>query len=367
MCIISSKVKKLFCEELAEIGLAMNRAAENQHYVPKFILRKFLTDIKKEQVSVFQKSTGRVFTPNINGIMSERRFNEFRINEDYYTSFESDVCRIEDIVLPTYEALAERQQITGSAEEAELLGVFVAFQMLRVRAYRDWIADTSTHLHDQLAQKGFDPSDIGELIQTEDELKESHLSAIRSSIQEFSLAIAEKDFILLKAPPDRHFYLGDNPVTLHNDEPQDGIWSNIGLSVKGIQIYVPLTSKLMLAAWCPSLLGHIKDQVTEKTAVARRLKAQVTLGGVMFEPTKRAEFDGEMAKLESQVAEIAKFASAAESGEPLLLSSKNMDHYNALQVQSAKEFIICQHADFDLARRVVAKEGPKSNRTIQVG
>lgn len=346
----------------------MNKAAENQHYVPKFILRKFLTDRKKEQVTVFQKSTGRVFTTNIKGVMGERRFNEFRINEDYYTSFESDVCRVEDIVLPAYETLAEKQQIARSADEAKLLGVFVAFQMLRVRAYRDWIADASTQLSDHLAKFGMDPADIDELKpQSEDEMKQSHLSAIRDSIEEFSQIIGEKDFILLTAPKGRYFYLGDNPVTLHNDEPKDGVWGNIGLSVKGIQIYVPLTSKLMLAAWCPSILGHMKGQIAENTALARRLKAQVTLGGVVFTPAKRVEFDKEMVQLANSLAGIANFVSAAESGKPMSLTSENMDHYNALQVRSAKEFIVCQNADFDLARRVVAKEGPNIGRSIKVG
>ncbi len=36
-----------------------DQAAQNQHYVPDFILRHFLSNEKKEQVTVFQKPTGK--------------------------------------------------------------------------------------------------------------------------------------------------------------------------------------------------------------------------------------------------------------------------------------------------------------------
>lgn len=105
----------------------MSKAAESQHYVPKFILRKFLSNKDKEQVTVYQKSTGRVFSPSIGGIMSERRFNEFRIDEDYYASFEGAVCRIEDVVLPVYKELVKTKELTEKQEQKSILGIFFAF------------------------------------------------------------------------------------------------------------------------------------------------------------------------------------------------------------------------------------------------
>ncbi|MDF3417383.1 DUF4238 domain-containing protein [Sulfitobacter sp. KE29] len=86
-------------------------AAQNQHYVPKFILRKFLANKDKERVNVFQKSTGRRFQTNIANVMAERRFHEFNIDERYYASFEESACRVEDAVLPAYEALVNRQRL----------------------------------------------------------------------------------------------------------------------------------------------------------------------------------------------------------------------------------------------------------------
>ena len=52
-------------------------AAQNQHYVPQFILRQFLSNQKKEQVTVFDKKTGKIFITGIRNIMAERRFNNF--------------------------------------------------------------------------------------------------------------------------------------------------------------------------------------------------------------------------------------------------------------------------------------------------
>ena len=48
------------------------QAAQNQHYVPKFILRHFLSDPAKERVSVFRKSTQRGLVTPMNGVQRIR-------------------------------------------------------------------------------------------------------------------------------------------------------------------------------------------------------------------------------------------------------------------------------------------------------
>jgi hypothetical protein len=61
----------------------MKQGAQNQHYVPKFILRNFLGNEKPEQVHVFRKSTGKGFTTSIHNIMAERHFHELRLDDQY--------------------------------------------------------------------------------------------------------------------------------------------------------------------------------------------------------------------------------------------------------------------------------------------
>jgi len=74
--------------------------AQNQHYVPKFILRQFLADNEKEQVSVYDKQEDRVFVTSIKNVMAERRFNDFNF-EEFIVSFENIASSIEAMFLPT--------------------------------------------------------------------------------------------------------------------------------------------------------------------------------------------------------------------------------------------------------------------------
>lgn len=240
--------------------------------------------------------------------------------------------------------------------------------MLRVRAYRDNLASVFRQFHDHLAKQGIDSLNLEDKTEeNEDSLKCSHLLSIRKSILEFSNIIAQKHFVLLEAPKDRYFYLGDNPVALMNDEPADKFWGNIGLAVKGIQIYVPLTSKLMLAAWCPSIIDKLKDGAKESRFLKQQLIAQKRIAITRLESVKSLECDKLLSDLEVSLNKVEEFVLAVEVGKPMMLNDDNMDRYNALQVQSAREFIVCQNADFDLARKVVAKEGSESRIQMKVG
>lgn len=78
--------------------------AENHHYVPKFVLRNFLSGVNKEHVSVYDKHTDKIFVTAIKNIMAERRFNEFQYDE-FIVSFESVASKIEELILPDIRRL----------------------------------------------------------------------------------------------------------------------------------------------------------------------------------------------------------------------------------------------------------------------
>lgn len=334
------------------------QAAQNQHYVPKFILRKFMSNRDKEQVTVFQKTTGRQFSTSISNIMAERRFHEFRIDEEYYASFEEAVCRVEDAVIPAYEILLKDFRITFDQNQTALLGIFIAFQMLRTRAYRDGMDSIIEQLRDHVEKLGIPADSLPQLAkQDEDEAKQSHIKFLADHIGDFAKIIADKDFCLLQSPENRCFYLSDNPVTLHNDDPNDGLYGNIGLSVKGIQIYVPLSSRIMLAAWCPSILEEMREKFTASKASRARMVSLKTLGMHKLSIERQHLFDKEMSGVDNIISETDNFLSSIEDGRPVMLTDKNMDHYNSIQVAHARDFVICQRGDFDLARRIVREHG----------
>lgn len=225
--------------------MSQTHAAQNQHYVPKFILRNFLSNSKKEQVSVFSKKSGKGFTTSIRNIMAERRFHEFIIGENHSASFEGSVCQIEDILLPAYRSVVENRLFDRTPKQKAHLAILLAFQFLRTRSQRDQLADIEQQLAERLKERGGSIQDIeGYEPLTDNALRERHIGFMHGAVEEAAEIISAKDFLLIEAPESRQFYLSDNPVTIYNSRQQDGFGGNLGLACEGIKIYMPLSSNL---------------------------------------------------------------------------------------------------------------------------
>jgi hypothetical protein len=332
-------------------------AAQNQHYVPKFILRKFLSDNKNERVAVYDKHTDKTFITSIKNIMAERRFNEFTFDDDWIASFEPVACGAEDQVLPVYLEVVERRRLDDTPEQKAALAVLVAFQFLRTKANRDaWqaieeemvkkVEASGGRMQDVRGCENWQPS-------TEDSLKREHLLSIQGSIGEYARIIAAKDFVLAEPAAGRSFYLGDNPICLANSR-DFGLRSNLGLSVAGIEIYMPLAADLMLCAWCPSILGELKEG-HEHRKKDRRTEA---VGRVMAGELSPTEMKRIMERLQELERPNEELIATVSEGRPVSSSDQNMDYYNSLQTAYAYRYIVCQQADFALARRFNRKTRP---------
>jgi hypothetical protein len=326
------------------------QAAQNQHYVPKFILRNVLGDEKNDRVSVFSKRTGKGFVTSIRNIMAERRFHEFAIGEDSLASFEEPMCRIEDVLLPTYRKVIEERRLDLSPEERGNLATFMAFQFVRTRAQREQFVRVEEQLKEHMEKSGGSIEQLeGYEPLTPDLLAYNHIEFMRTAIGEFALHIASKDMLLLSAPEGRSFYLADNPVCLHNSEPSHPLFSNLGLAVQGIEIYLPLTADLMLAAWCPSLLERMRaDREKEHSNRKRELLAVVVRGHITAEQMRQ-----QLVLINERLEPVDQLLAHFEAGTPIPMQETSMDHSNSLQMNFAREFIICKRGDFGLARLFV--------------
>jgi hypothetical protein len=324
--------------------------AQNQHYVPKFILRNFLSDEAKEQVSVFSKRSGKGFVTSIRNVMAERRFHEFAIGDEFIASFEQGICRIEDMVLPVYRKVLQSRRLDDTAEEKAGLAVFIAFQMIRTRQQRQQFVDMEAQLKEHLTKHGGDIEDIdGYTPLTDERLTHEHIEFIKHSIGEFAQIIAQKDFVLLEAAQGRSFYLGDNPVCLHNNEPRDPIFGNVGLAVKGVEIYLPLSADLMLAAWCPSLVERIRQE---------RGRQNLQHKSELLQRVLRGQISVEQMRTQRMVAEkmqepVDVMLDCFATGRPSLMPDTSMDYCNSPQMNFAREFVICKQGDFELAKRFI--------------
>jgi len=130
-------------------------AAQNQHYVPKFILRQFLSDEANERVAVYDKYEDRSFVTAIKNVMAERRFHDFMFNDDWIVSFEPLACGAEDMVLPAYKEVLATRRLTDSPEQKGALALLMAFQFLRAKAHRDRWKHFENGLKEQIEKMGF--------------------------------------------------------------------------------------------------------------------------------------------------------------------------------------------------------------------
>jgi Protein of unknown function (DUF4238) len=320
--------------------------AENHHYVPKFVLRNFLSDVQKEHVSVYDKHTDRVFVTAIKNIMAERRFNELQY-DDFILSFEPVACKIEESILPRYQKIIERGILDGTVEEKADLSFFIAFQMLRVKAIRDQYAHIEAELSKKVKALGHSMEQVeGWTPLTEDKLKIMHLGNIQQEIGELAEIISQKIIFLSRAAPKRTFYISDNPVTLNN-RLNFGSYGNLGLTVKGIEIYLPLSAELMLCALCPSIIMDISQKIiVGRNQLQARAQELAVQGKITFEQMTHA-----VKNFEKEIEASDSMLKSASTGMPFSSNNENMDFYNSLQMQWANRYVIDMNADFKLARR----------------
>lgn len=335
-------------------------AAQNQHYVPKFILRQFLADEENERVNVYDKHKDQTFVTSIKNVMAERRFNDFKFGDNWTASFEPIACAAEDQVLPAYREVVQQRRLSDDPEQKAALAVLIAFQFLRTKAHRDrWqsleeetvkmVEAAGGRMQDVQGWEGWEPS-------TEDTLKREHIGAIRGSLQEFAQIIVSKDFVLAEPAPGRSFYLGDNPVSLANARDFEP-YGNLGIAVPGIEIYMPLAADLMLCAWCPSILADIRERHDDGKRQRRaELLRQVVAG--QMSPAEMKQLLEQFEPLERTHEELLRVTA---EGRPVSSSSENMDYYNGLQTTWAYRYVISRDGDFSLAERA-NRENPQLRR-----
>jgi hypothetical protein len=126
------------------------------------------------------------------------------------------------------------------------------------------------------------------------------------------------------------FIISDNPVSLQNQVDM-GPYGNLGLAVRGIEIYLPLSSTRALVMWCPSLT----TQILEAAETIRRLPEAV-LAAHIQDP------DG-----------ILAMDSAIRAGSTLMYEPRHVMNFNSLQVGRSERYLFSAKNDFSLADRMI--------------
>ena len=307
---------------------------ENQHYVPRLLLRNFAidpnVDIKKQQIWVFDKSNDNVFSPNIGGIAAETSFYDVE-GEKGIISAETALSKLEDKAAPVIQRIIAGKSVNClSDEDRTWLSIFCTVQFVRVPDSRA----RQLSLHNALVEKarqlqGDEAADAIDIFKDDAAAKAMAVATMFSSIKEFEPMFAAKCAFLFEAPDAAPFLIGDNPIALHNDRTF-GPYGNLGLAVPGIQIFLPISPKFTLAMWDFSFLDDQCDLLN------RALRSGRT---------------------KAQTAELSSLLHAARVGGCQAMDADQVTRLNSYQIRSASRFVLSSHNDFALVRRMIADNG----------
>ncbi|XLX38682.1 DUF4238 domain-containing protein [Ectopseudomonas mendocina] len=317
--------------------------AKIQHYVPQFSLRNFGNG-KKDQVWVYDKSSGRSFPSNTKNVASESRFYDF-VFEGQVISIEPWLSELEGNAKSVISTILEADSLLALADEQkQTLASFLAVQLTRTKTFREEWSAFPGMLREHLERNGDQiapGSQVGEILRdiAENDSKEQTARIVFNAPSTYSAHFLDKDWALASTSKKHPFILSDNPLTRQNmfSRPFRG---NLGLMTPGIEIYLPLSPTRALAMWCPTLTDLVHRSALTLTGGQRT--------GVVPDP------DGIVAMSDSLL-----------SGRPVQYSPANVENFNSLQIAWSERYIFSTLNDFHLAQTMLdehpnLKQGPRS-------
>lgn len=344
------------------------RQTRKEHYTPRLLLKAFAKERApgKFQACVFDKSDDKVFTTAIENIAAERDFNTADVGE-YTVSWEHKLTDVEARAAPIIDRIRTEESLASITEQEKAeLCVFAALQFIRGKDFRaryiDIVNATKAHLRDVVGSEDpLPPELVGDV--GDAEARVASLRTLYQNLSEYAEHFAAKDLVLQRASSGNGFVLGDSPIALDNRRTF-GPYGNIGLAVPGIEIYLPLSTRLCLGFWCPSHAAKLRDTAKQSEAA---LKAH---GGtaVLRSAADRNATIARLAELRKHLDRLGPALAAFDSGVPLECEADNVTYLNSLQIRNAERYVISKSDSFDLARKMIADDiRHKTGQRISLG
>ena len=316
-----------------------------QHYVPQFILRNFCVG-KTAQICVFDKTNGSVFISNIKNVAAEKGFYDLAI-KDITATLEFSLSDLEgETSIILNKIIEDGSLINISSRDKKLLSFFFATQILRVPRIRKTYEQMNNLLISIIEKMGFDPKEHPQILQDEEDFRNLSIGGMPEMANELAPYFYNKDWILFNAPTDSSYYISDNPVTLTNQIDYSP-YGSLGLAVKGIEIYFPISKSFSLGMICPSYKEMIDDNY----------------GKLDF--LKTYYEDQKLDITRDKIEDIIKYKSCTETGLAFQSKMENVIYHNSLQVIRSSRFIFSEDDDFSLAKEMIEAH-PEFRRQPQI-
>jgi hypothetical protein len=296
---------------------------QNQHYVPKFLLRNFVDS--DGRVFCLNKKTDVTTKSPPKNAGSRAGFNEFLI-EGERVSFEERFQKIETRAALAFQNIVSRNSLSVMSDrDRQSISDFVAVQSFRTEAFREGLGS----------------------------IPEGELGALFEQLWQSTFLVSNnikaRKWALMAIDGNEVFYLGDQPVVLqHVEKPSDAL--SLGFDVERVEAYLPFTPKLALYMPCAKTGAEIISGYELSAKLYRRAQEVMLIGDNLEEvnsmnmPLVKRIFFEHKSLYESLTAG-SRFSSLAE----------NIENLNYLQCSWAHQSIFSNTKDFSFAKTVFAK------------
>ena len=291
---------------------------ENQHWVPKLLLKKFAdTDGRVFRLEIHSNV---VTKPAPRKAASGRGFNNFDI-EGQVVSFEERLEKVETKAAPVLNRIIEARSLSGlSSIDRKKVADFVAAQSFRTEAFYKGLESNPS-------RKDFGPLFI--------QLWDSSFI--------LSAQIEARHWVLMVIEHDDVFYLGDQPVVLQRTfDPKDG--SNLGFDVEGVEAFMPISPGCALFMPCRSVSDPLIASYEAAVELHRTVRSAVMRG--------LRGGSSELAIAQDTIRRGDPLYQAYMKGAPIKAKPENVENLNYLQCSWAHAGVFSNRRDFTFARRV---------------
>lgn len=251
---------------------------KSQHYIPRFLLKHFCADGR--HIFVTDLTTNKTYLANINNVAQENYFYNLKtMNGDI--SLEEMFSDLESKAAPIIDKIVATESIGWfSDEDFGILEDFILCQFYRTRKYvnkvKSFLQSNNIPLFDHIDSDG----NLKRTIYCEDIGIDDNVAKIMSynflshieHDENIRNAIASMEWLLLKTGGKQKFIISDNPTVLNNHmahiEQKD---TSTGFDLPHSQIFLPISSKLMLVLTAKSMTEEAKTKLLKTMMLGLRV------------------------------------------------------------------------------------------------
>jgi Protein of unknown function (DUF4238) len=190
---------------------------ELQHYVPRFLLRRF-ADPTSGRVHVFDKSTSNSFASNPDKVGAQNNYYNFEFG-DLQISLEKALGNLESRAADHVARIIREGHLHLEDErERADLAAFFAVQLVRTPAQEATSQEGIARVEIWLRARGPDSffaydTHFGS---KENARRAEHIKMVHRAPEMLGPYFVEKDWVLLSTDRSSPFVIGDHPLTMHH-------------------------------------------------------------------------------------------------------------------------------------------------------